>query len=343
MTPSNMNPGKQGSHARGAALLAAMLTVTLVATLATASLWQQWRAVEVEAADRSRVQSGWILTGAMDWSRLILIEDARAGGADHLAEPWAIPLQEARLSSFLAADRYNTVTDSDSTMEAFLSGQIIDAQGRLNVLNLMDGNKVSARAMATFTKLFELLGLPQQQLADLAENLRLAAEVSASEAATPASKGSASTALMPQRLEQLVWMGLPPRTLAIITPFVTLLPARTLLNVNTASAEALYAAVPTMAMATAQKLIAERDRSHFRTLGDVIKYAPEISNPGNQDALTVTTRFFEVKGRLRIDDTTFQEHSLLQRDGLDVKILWRERGVLQEGLPAGSTTVASGR
>ena len=96
-------------------------------------------------------------------------------------------------------------------------------------------------------------------------------------------------------------------------------------------------------MATAQKLIAERNRSHFRTLGDVIKYAPEISNPGNQDALTVTTRFFEVKGRLRIDDTTFQEHSLLQRDGLDVKILWRERGVLQEGLPAGSTTVASGR
>lgn len=57
----------------------------------------------------------------------------------------------------------------------------------------------------------------------------------------------------------------------------------------------------------------------------------------------MTTRFFEVKGRLRIDDTTFQEHSLLQRDGLDVKILWRERGVLQEGLPAGSTTVASGR
>lgn len=32
MTPSNMNPGKHGSHARGAALLAAMLTVTLVAT-----------------------------------------------------------------------------------------------------------------------------------------------------------------------------------------------------------------------------------------------------------------------------------------------------------------------
>ena len=66
--------------------------------------------------------------------------------------------------------------------------------------------------------------------------------------------------------------------LAIITPFVTVLPVRTLVNVNTASAEALSAAVPTMAMATAQKLVAERNRSHFRTLGDAIKYAPEISN-----------------------------------------------------------------
>lgn len=324
-------------------MLAAMLTVTLVATLATASLWQQWRAVEIEAADRSRVQSGWILSGAMDWSRLILIEDGRAGGADHLAEPWAIPLQEARLSSFLAADRYNTVTDSDTTMEAFLSGQINDAQGRLNVMNLIDEGKVSARAMATFTKLFELLGLPQQQLADLAENLRLASEAATAETTPASSKSDSSTALLPQRIEQLVWMGLPPRTLTIITPYVTLLPVKTLLNVNTASPEALYAAVPTLAMATAQKLVTERNRSHFRTLGDAIKFAPEISNTANQDALSVTTRFFEVQGRLRIDDTTFQEHSLLQRDGLDVKILWRERGVLQENAPGGSTTVAAGR
>ena len=331
------------SRTRGAALLAAMLTVTLVATLATASLWQQWRAVEIEAADRSRVQSGWILSGAMDWSRLILIEDGRAGGADHLAEPWAIPLQEARLSSFLAADRYNTVTDSDTAMEAFLSGQINDAQGRLNVMNLIDEGKVSARAMATFTKLFELLGLPQQQLADLAENLRLASEAATAETTPASSKSDSSTALLPQRIEQLVWMGLPPRTLTIITPFITLLPVKTLLNVNTASPEALYAAVPTLAMATAQKLVTERNRSHFRTLGDAIKFAPEISNTANQDALSVTTRFFEVQGRLRIDDTTFQEHSLLQRDGLDVKILWRERGVLQENAAGGSTTVASGR
>ena len=89
---------------RGAALLAAMLTVTLVATMAATALWQQWRSVEVEAAERARVQSAWLLTGALDWARLILRQDAITGGADHLAEPWAVPLNEARLSTFLSMD-----------------------------------------------------------------------------------------------------------------------------------------------------------------------------------------------------------------------------------------------
>ena len=92
----------------GAALLSAMLTVTLVATFAAAALWQQWRSVEVEIAERARVQVAWLLVGALDWSRLILRIDANAGTTDHLAEPWAVALQESRLSTFLASDKNNT-------------------------------------------------------------------------------------------------------------------------------------------------------------------------------------------------------------------------------------------
>jgi general secretion pathway protein K len=64
-----------------------LLTVALVATLASAGLWQQWRAIEVETAERQRAQSVWVLVGALDWARLVLREDARAGTVDHLAEP----------------------------------------------------------------------------------------------------------------------------------------------------------------------------------------------------------------------------------------------------------------
>ena len=88
-----------------------MMIVALVATLAGSMVWQQWRAIQVEAAERARTQSAWILSGALDWARLILREDARSGGPngiDHLGEPWAVPLAEARLSTFLAADKDNT-------------------------------------------------------------------------------------------------------------------------------------------------------------------------------------------------------------------------------------------
>src|SRR3954468_7432952 len=108
---------------RGAALLTAMIIVALVATRAGSRVGQQWRAIQVEAAERARTQSAWVLSGALDWARLILREDAKTGGVDHLGEPWAVPLAEARLSTFLAADKDNT----EDAPDAFLSGSITDA------------------------------------------------------------------------------------------------------------------------------------------------------------------------------------------------------------------------
>ncbi|MFX7895070.1 hypothetical protein ABTK48_20365, partial [Acinetobacter baumannii] len=78
----------------------AMIIVTLIASLAAGMVWQQYRAVQIEAADRARAQSTWILQGALDWARLILQEDAKQNrnkAVDHLGEPWAVPLAEARL------------------------------------------------------------------------------------------------------------------------------------------------------------------------------------------------------------------------------------------------------
>ena len=109
--------------------LTAMLIVVLVTTLASAMVWQQWRAVQVEAAERARTQAAWILAGALDWARLILREDARSGSATTLNDPWATPLAEARLSSFLAADKAHT----DEGPEAFHSGAIAAAPGELEV------------------------------------------------------------------------------------------------------------------------------------------------------------------------------------------------------------------
>jgi general secretion pathway protein K len=311
--------GAQRPHAHrqaGAALLTAMLTVTLVATLAAAALWQQWRSVEVEAAERARVQSAWVLTGALDWARLILREDARSGGADHLAEPWAVALQEARLSTFLAVDQQAT----DTEREAFLSGQISDLQGRLNVTNLIDGGQVSESALASFARLFDLLGLPRQELATLAARLR---------EASPAADAAATNApqlLQPQRIGQLAWLGLAPSTLARLGPYITLLPVATPVNLNTASAEVIHASAPGIDLSSAQKLVATRERAHFRSLAEASQHIG--GNALSDSQHTVASRFFEARAQLRLDQSVVDERSVLQRDGMEVRVLWRDRGAV---------------
>ena len=301
----------------GAALLMAMLTVTLVATFAAAAMWQQWRTVEVEAAERGRVQSAWILAGALDFSRLILREDGRSGGADHLAEPWAVPLQESRLSTFLAAENNVSQVDdaSTDTTEAFLSGQIADLQGRLNLANLAPGGQVDDAALRQFTRLFEHLGLPQQELGLLVEGLRQAA---AKDGAAP---------LMPPTVRQLGWLGLSPATVAALAPHVALLPERTLVNANTASADVLLAAIDGLDMAGAQKIVQARESRYFRSASDV----NTLLGNGADCACGVQSSYFEVRGRLRIGDTIVDERSLVRRVGVEVTTLWRERGAFEPG------------
>jgi general secretion pathway protein K len=311
---------------RGAALLAAMLTVTLVATFAAASLWQQWRSIEVEGADRVRVQSAWILGGALDWARLILREDARAGNADHLAEPWAVPLQEARLATFLAADRNVSVEGSDAE-NVFLSGQIADLQAKLNVTSLVQAAVVQERQLQTFRRLFEALGLPQQELAKMAENLRFASDISTD------NRSASQASLLPHRLEQLQWLGLAPETIAVLQPHVTILPTATSLNLNTASAEAIYAAAQGISMADAQRLVAERQRQYFRSIADVQALLPAGATFAD-NSVGMNSRFFEVRGRLRIDNVVIEERSIVQRDGLEIRIVTRERGPAATPMPA---------
>ena len=318
---------------RGAAILTAMLTVVLVATLASAMLWQQWRGVEVETAQRTRVQSIWVLTGALDWARLILREDARDGGADHLAEPWAVPLAPARLSTFLAAERGQALVadETDADQEAFLSGHIDDLQARLNLNNLLENNQIHEPTVTIWARLFKHLGLPESELQVLTQSLLRA--YPAADKDKPAAARTASRPLQPQSVADLPWLGLSPATLRALAPFVTVLPVRTPVNLNTAEPEVLLASVTGLDMAQAQALVQARDKRHMETLMDAEQLVnnPKVRFDGNLHS--VASRFFSVTGQLRLGANTVQEVSVLQRDGLDVKTLSRQREALDTAMP----------
>jgi general secretion pathway protein K len=305
---------------RGAALLLAMLVVTLVATLAARTLWQRWRAIEVETAERTRAQAEWLLTGAADWARLILREDARSGGADHLGEPWSVPLQESRLSSFVAAGGGDT---SGIERDAFLSGAIVDLQGRLNLTNLVEGDRISKTAQAAFTRLYRQLGLPESEVDALAQALLDARRANAAATST--------APLPPERYEDLAWLGLPAARLQQLEPFVTLLPEPTPVNVNTAPPEVLIALSEKLSPSDLPRLLQERANAHFSTTLDP-RLGPALLEAGTRGQIAVASRYFQIRIRVRLDALTVEEVLGVRRDGLNVLPLWRTRS----GGPSGT-------
>ncbi len=98
----------------------------------------------------------------------------------------------------------------------------------------------------------------------------------------------------------------------------------------------LYASGLVTDLADAQRLVSARQKTHFKSVSDVAKLLGSNDAP-NTALFSTSTRFFEVHGRLRLDQTTVEERSLLQRDGGLVRTLWRERGTvhgLDEALAA---------
>ena len=312
-----MTPRLQHQHQRGAALLIAMIILALIATVASAMVWQQWRAVQVEAAERARVQAAWILSGALDWARLILREDARNGGADHLGEPWATPLAEARLSTFLAADKSNT----DDGPEAFLSGSITDAQSRYNLRNLVDAGLVVPAEQAVLQRLFESITVPSEVAARIATGMNRALNESTTGTGTGA---DANPPLLPQSVSQLTWLGVDEATIRLMAPYVVLLPVRTTVNINTAPAQVLAAVIDKLDLGGAERLVEARQRNPF----DVLEKAqPLLGGSIVLDArrVSVGSSFFELRGRLRLVDRVLEERSLVERQGLLVVPLQRQR------------------
>lgn len=297
---------------RGAAILTAMVIVTIVATLSAGMVWQQWRAVRVEAGERARAQAAWILTGALDWARLILREDARTRGADHLGEPWAVPLAESRLSTFLAADRDR----QEGAPEAFLSGRIEDAQARYNLRNLINNDKIAEAELETLRRLFQAVQ------ADPGGADRLAKALLQSLAPGPSRNDPAL--LAPQDAGQLRWLGLDTETLARLRPFIVLLPVTTTVNMNTAPREVIAAVLPGADLTVAERIVQARARSPLRGLDDVQALLPQ-GMTADPSRVGIATNFFEVHGRLRLEDRVLEERSLVQRRGIDVVALSRER------------------
>lgn len=306
------HPDRQG----GAAIITAMLVVTLAAVVVSGLFWREHVAVRSIENRLALSQSRWIERAAVDWAKVILRADQRAGAVDHLGEPWAVPVVDTRLDETVTAG----AKLDEGARKAMLAGQIADAQALFNLNSLVGGNgAASAPHVAALRKLLSLVGRPESAADLVVERvLQSAPRVLEGRVVPPAREPVL-------RLADLLDIpGVDLVTVKALEPFVTVLPRATTININSAPPEVIAAVIPTMELSGARRFVARRERTFYRTLGDVsadIEGQPVLS----PEMLAVGSSYFIVTGVIRYDRVESQSETLLERGSDRVEVVWQLR------------------
>lgn len=173
---------------RGAAIISALLVVTLSAILVAGVLWRQQVQIRRIQNQRLLAQAQWVARGAVDWTRLILRSEAdTAPTVTYLGGVWAVPIAKTRLSDFLGKSGDAQAAEGAQT---YLSGSIEDAQAKFNLRNLVSipapGTlQINQQETAAFARLLALLGLNGGLAKTAALQVRAALMQSATRFQTP--------------------------------------------------------------------------------------------------------------------------------------------------------------
>lgn len=341
---------------RGAAIISALLVVTLSAILVAGVLWRQQVQIRRIQNQRLMSQALWVSRGATDWTRLILRSEAdTAPTVTYLGGIWAVPIAKTKLSDFLGkADE----TDAAEGAQTYLSGSIEDAQARFNLRNMIGVPapgmlQIDQTEAAAFARLLALLGLDGGLAKTVAVQMRASLMQSATRFQSPLGNRLGSAAQAPQpgntiggngtdnggledetsvsidneplqftSVDSLLNVpGFTPEMVARLRPFVTVLPTQTPVNMNTAPAEVIAAVVPGMSLSSAQAIVSRRQSAFFRNTSDVqlALQGTGALPPGvdiTQIPMDVTTSYFLVHGRVQYERAEVDRTTLVYRDPL---------------------------
>ena len=306
--PSSLTANRRsqtGNHGaqRGVAAVTAILIVAIAAATATYLLAQQSATLNQAALVSGRAQADAFSRAGIEWARGILAEDARRTNIDSLGEPWAQPI------AGLPVER------------AVVSGAITDAQGRLNLNNLVREGRRSDADVATFRRLLEGLGL-DAALADAVvdwvdADSDLAGPGGAEDAYYLALARPYRAANQPMmQVEELYRVrGFDRTAIARLAPHVSTLPGRALVNVNTASAEVLAALLPDAMPGAIARIVARRAEKPYASVDEMLALAEGAKRDTAQSQAGVRSDHFLVAVRVEQDDVLVGSEALIRRGG----------------------------
>ena len=160
--------------------------------------------------------------------------------------------------------------------------------------------------------------------------MTISPEVSDSASATAS---GAPIPLRPQSVDQLGWLGVDAESIRRMAPYVVLLPQSTPVNLNTAAREVLMAAIDGLDAGSAERLIQARQRSPFGRYTEAQAMLPGGISIQEGRAGT-SSDYFELHGRLRLEDRILDEVWLVHRSGTNVVALQRQRASSREAAGA---------
>ena len=315
---------------RGVALVTAIMIVAIAAAVAAKiafahSLW--FRQME-NVSDRGATDL--LRRGALHWASVALLEDAAQNSIDHLGEPWAQGLPVLPVEG------------------GAIKVTIEDAQGRFNLNNLVLNNQPSAADVAIFQRLLVELKLDPFLANAVVDWIDADSNVTSPGGAEDVDYLNLKTPYRAANqpftsVEELrLVKGFDAKTVLMLLPFVTVLPAgtRTAINVNTAPPEVL-AALANRDLEWAQREVEQRADSPFRNAGDFTKL---LQVPGAAPVQTgvadVKTDYFLITLETSIGRYQRRTVALMQRAGGATNWLWFKPVPLIDAPPPGAQSLS---
>ena len=302
-------------HERGSATVTALIVVGVAAVLLAGLMWRQQIQIRTLENARDRVQAQWLQRAAIDFARLVLVEDQRNSQIDHLGEAWALPLADGKVADFLK----NTDVP-DEIAAVTLQGRLTDAQSQFNLTNLWDKSfkTINLPGVQEYGRLLEALGLDRALAQQTAQ-------------------GVLQTDMPIYDLEGLLRLNSYNQgILEQIRPFVTVLPILTTVNVNTASAEVLMAAIPGLSRSAAGAFVQQRATTPLKSADEITTL---LNKMGASQGVTIDASLVDVRSQywlasseIRMGRGIFVSSALIQRSqnplpsGNFTQVVWSKTG-----------------
>ncbi|WP_027613118.1 type II secretion system minor pseudopilin GspK [Pseudomonas sp. URIL14HWK12:I6] len=313
------------SNQQGMAIISALLIAAVVAVIAAGMLTRQSVSTRALEADQQRVQGRWVLHGGLEISRQLLWDARQRDPLTRLDQPWA---QRLNAQGF--------------------DGRLEDEQGKFNLRNLVANEHVDEAQVQAFQRLCELIGIsaglsqrisqrvigsyPYLLNPQIAENTASKNAFDSGRATSPNASRKPQNPKLPmlRSVDDLRSVeGVNEAVIGKLAPYLTVIPATTWLNGNTATAPVLAAYVPGLSLERAQALINERDAGRwFINRGDFVNRLRMPNLELTSVKVGITSDWFRLRGEARRDQRRVSLDALLHRseDRLP-QVIWSRVGV----------------